>query len=80
METCDGIFFDLNFGLASVSLLGVILYLLSIGYAIIKKERHLFFVGFSVIFTVIAVSFQVHINSGMIHIARYLVWIYPVFI
>lgn len=73
-------FFDLNFGLASVSLLGVILYLLSIGYAIIKKERHLFFVGFSVIFTVIAVSFQVHINSGMIHIARYLVWIYPVFI
>lgn len=73
-------FFDLNLGLAAISLLLVILYFFSMGYAIIRKERHLFFVGFSVIFTIITLSFQIHINSGMIMIARYLVWIYPAFI
>lgn len=73
-------FFDINFGLASISVIVIILYILTIIYAIVKKDRKLFMTSFSVIFTTVLVSFQIHINCGMLNVARYVLWLYPVFI
>lgn len=72
--------FDLNLGLASISILLILLFAVSLIYIIWKKERKLLLQGGSVLFTILLFSITYHINSGMLNCARYVIWIYPAFI
>lgn len=73
-------FFDLNLGIASISFLLVILFLVAFIYSILCKNQQMFFEALAVIFTVMCFSLMIHINCGMLNSARYVIWIYPVVI
>ncbi len=69
--------FDLNLGIASISVLILILFFAAIVYSIVKKKTIMIFSWISVLFTMFAFSFMPHINCGMYMCARYVLWIYP---
>lgn len=87
LATAEGLFtrflayiFDLNLGLASISILLILLFVASLIYSIYKKEWKLFIQSGSVLFTILLFSITYHINSGMLNCARYVMWIFPAFI
>lgn len=87
LATAEGLFtrflayiFDLNLGLASISIFLVLLFIVSLIYSICKKERKLLIQGGSVLFTILLFSITFHINSGMLNCARYVMWIFPAFV
>jgi len=72
--------FDLNLGLASISIFLILLFIASFIYSVYKKEWKLFIQSGSVLFTILLFSITVHINSGMLNCARYVMWIFPAFV
>lgn len=72
--------FDLNLGVASISIILVLLFIASMVYSLYKKEWKIFIQSGSVLFTIFLFSITHHINSGMLNCARYVIWIYPAFL
>lgn len=72
--------FDLNLGLASISIFLILLFIASLIYSSYKKERKLLIQSSSVLFTILLFSITFHINSGMLNCARYVIWVYPAFV
>lgn len=72
--------FDLNLGLASISILLVLLFLASLVYIIYNKKWKLLIQSGAVLCTILLFSITFHINSGMLNCARYVIWIYPAFV
>jgi len=70
-------FFDLNLGIAAISLIISILFVYGMIYSVIKKDRHMTTEFLAALLTVICFSLNVHINCGMLFCARYVFWIYP---
>lgn len=70
-------FFDLNLGLASISIIMVVVFIFALPFAIITKDIKLLFMWIAVVFTVFCFSLMAHINCGMFLCARYVLWIYP---
>lgn len=72
--------FDLNFGVASISIMLIIMFLFSLGYSIVKRKENMFLYSVAAIFTIMCFSIMGHINNGMLYCARYIVWVLPVII
>lgn len=70
-------FFDLNIGVAEISIFVVILYFIALVLNVMRKNTHGIFLCLSVILTILFISFGKHINCGMWGCARYIFWIYP---
>lgn len=70
-------FFDLNFGFSSISVVLLLLFIAAFFYSILKRKKQMFMECLAVIFTVVIISFHIHINCGMINTARYVLWLYP---
>ncbi len=73
-------FFDLNIGLTAVSVVLMVLFLCTIIYAISRKDKHLWMMWSSVVFTTACFSLMIHINCGTFSIARYVLWVIPTYI
>lgn len=72
--------FDLNLGLASISILLAILFVCGGIYAICRRDRKQFNIFMGIITTMTGYSMMFHINCGMINCARYIMWTYPLII
>lgn len=72
--------FDLNLGIASISILLAILFVCALTYSILKRKRKMLFYGLASFFTIMCFSIMGHINSGMIYCSRYVIWVLPVVI
>ncbi len=71
-------FFDMNLGLASISPVIPMLFIAATIYALVKVNVSLICKSCAAIGTIILFAAAVHINSGMLGCARYVLWIYPV--
>lgn len=69
--------FDINLGIASISVVIVVLFLIAIIYSIIKRNSSMIFEWASVLLVIGCFSIMNHINCGMLVCARYVIWIYP---
>lgn len=69
--------FDLNFGIAAISIVVVLLFIGSIIYSSMKRDRMVVYEWMSVLLVMGCFSLMFHINCGMLNCARYVMWIYP---